>query len=188
VVAALDDPLARALREFPAAGVAVVAMAFRKADLYRDLAGYGAIVDSRENLGTLGVLWDSSVFEGRAPEGHALLRVLLGGWRRPEIVALSDDELVALARRELVQVMRESAEPLRVWTWRWPEAIAQYTLGHAARVSRVRERASAHPGLELCGTSYDGISLSAGVASAERCARQVFEAAKKEAGSHKVPA
>jgi len=63
---------------------------------------------------------------------------------------------------------------VRTWVWRWPRAITQYTCGHLERVARVRALAAQHPGLELCGTSYDGISFTAAILSAERAAASVL--------------
>jgi oxygen-dependent protoporphyrinogen oxidase len=163
-----DDALAARLAEIPFAGLAVVILAFREADLPRPLDGYGYLVTRDEGMDTLGVVWESSLFPDRSPSGVALLRVMLGGARHPEIADLPEADLLERARRELERVMGIHAAPARVWTRRWPRAIAQYTTGHLARVARARERARVS-GLELFGTSYDGISFTAAIASA-RCA------------------
>jgi oxygen-dependent protoporphyrinogen oxidase len=66
------------------------------------------------------------------------------------------------------------AAPVRHWTWRWPRAITQYTRGHLERVARARMRVQKHPGLELCGTSYDGVSFTAAIVSAEHAAARLL--------------
>jgi oxygen-dependent protoporphyrinogen oxidase len=172
IVCSLDAELARVLAGVPYGGLAMVALAFRASDL-GSLDGYGYLVARDEGLDTLGVLWESSVFDGRAPRGMALLRVMLGGVRRPEVVERSERDLIARARAELAPVMGE-AEPVRTWVRRWPGAIAQYELGHAARVAAARARAASHPGLELAGTSYDGVSFTGAVRSGFEVARRVI--------------
>ncbi len=174
MLADLDGELASGLAAFPYAGLAVVALAFRAQSLPAPLDGYGYLVARSEGLDTLGVVWDSSLFGDRAPEGRVLLRALRGGARRPDVAALAEDELVRRARRELGRVLGVGAPPLRAWIWRWPQAIAQYTRGHLERVARVRARAARLPGLELCGTSYDGIAFGSGVISAERAVERVL--------------
>ena len=174
LVSQLDAQLARALEEIPFAGLAVVTLAYRASDLPRPLDGYGYLVARREQLDTLGVVWESSLFEGRAPSDHVLLRCMLGGVRRPELAQLPETELVQRARRELALVMGLEAEPAVVWVKRWPRAIAQYTRGHRQRVEHIRDLAARHRGLHLVGTSYDGISFTAAVASAERWASHVM--------------
>ena len=172
IVRSLDPALARALSAIPYAGLAMVALAFRAAEI-GPLDGYGYLVAREEGLDTLGVLWESSVFGGRAPPGMALVRIMLGGVRHAEVVNLPEPDLFARAGRELVRAMGIDAEPIRAWVRRWPAAIAQYELGHAARVTAARARAAAHPGLELAGTAYDGVSFNAAVRSATDVARRV---------------
>jgi oxygen-dependent protoporphyrinogen oxidase len=165
---ALSDLLA----EVPYAGVAMVALAYRAADVGRSLDGYGYLVDRQEGLDTLGVLWESSLFDGRAPEGFAVLRVMIGGSRHPEAVARDEAALVQRARAELAGPMGVIADPVRTWVRRWPDSIAQYEIGHLERVAEARLLAARHAGLELCGSSYDGVSfgsaIRSGIAAADR--------------------
>jgi oxygen-dependent protoporphyrinogen oxidase len=168
----VDEALADALTEVVAyAGVAVVGLGYRAADLPRPLAGYGYLVTRREGLATLGVVWESSLFAGRAPEGHVLVRAILGGTRVPEAAERSEADCVQLARTELARVMGLHADPVHTSVHRWPHAIAQYTVGHGARVERLRQRVAVQAGLHLCGTSYDGVSFNHAVKSGRMMAR-----------------
>ena len=169
----LDPELAGALARFPFAGLALAAFACGAADVARPLEGYGYLVARREGLDTLGV---TSLFEGRAPAGTVLLRAMLGVARRPGVAALPEAEIAGRALRELAPVLGITATPLRTWVRRWPDAIAQYQLGHLERVRAARARAARHPGLELCGTSYDGVSFQSAIASANTAAARVLAA------------
>ena len=160
-----DSALADALSSVPYEGLAMVALAYRAADIRRPLHGYGYLVDRREGLDTLGVVWESSLFEGRAPEGFALLRVMIGGARHPDALSRDDKALITRARAEMAGPMRVLAEPVRSWVRRWPSAIAQYEVGHLERVAEARRLAARHPGLELCGSAYDGVSFTNAVRS-----------------------
>lgn len=161
IVGGLDAELAHVLAETPYSNVAVVALAYRAADLPGPLDGYGYLVARSEGLATLGVVWESSLFAGRAPAGHALLRVILGGARNPAVAALPESERIALAREELRRVMGIAAPPERTWAFTWPGAIAQYVRGHRERVAAARAAVARHPGLSLGGSSYDGIAFGA---------------------------
>ncbi len=174
----LDREVAQTLAGTPFASVAVVALGVSATALPRVLDGYGYLVPRGEGQVTLGVVHESALFDGRAPAGAALLRIILGGPRDPAIAARSDAELVLLARRELARVVGDVGEPLGVWTFRWPHAIAQYVRGHRERTARARARLERHPGLYLCGTSYDGISFGSAVAAGRALAdRLLAEAA-----------
>ncbi len=163
MLAGLDPGLGGRLAATTYSGVAVVALAYREADLPRPLDGYGYLVTRGEGLATLGVVWESTLFAGRAPAGHALLRVILGGARDPSIVSRPEPERIALARAELARVLRVTAEPVRTWAFAWPGAIAQYVRGHRERVAAARAAVGRHAGLTLCGTAYDGVSFGAAI-------------------------
>lgn len=151
------------------AGVAVVSLGFRVADLPRPLDGYGYLVARSEGLATLGVVWESSLFPGRAPEGHALLRVMLGGSRRPEVVGWPAEQQARVARDELAGVMGITADPVMQQVTAWPQAIAQYTVGHLERRAAIDDAVARLPGLSLCGSSYDGVSFGDAIASGVNC-------------------
>jgi oxygen-dependent protoporphyrinogen oxidase len=178
-----DPALADALMTIPYSSVNLVALAYRTTDIPRALDGYGYLVTRPEGLSTLGVVWESSLFPGRAPEGLALLRVFLGGARKPAAAALDRDGAVALARAELQEVMGIAAAPARTWTFHWPAAIAQYNVGHADRIAAIRARLAANPGLDVCGTSYDGVSFNQAIASGTRMGRSIALSAGVEAAA-----
>lgn len=188
IVEDCDAELGEALRGIPASGVTLAALAYRVEDVPRPLDGYGYLVTRPERLSTLGVVWESSLFPGRAPAGMALLRVFLGGARWPDVVELDEGGAVDLAREELGAIMGISADPVRTWAFRWPSAIAQYTVGHLERVAHLRACAGRHRGLHLCGASYDGVSFNHAIASGRRMARALAATLGARAAERSEPA
>jgi oxygen-dependent protoporphyrinogen oxidase len=176
IVAGLDPALAASLAAIPFSGIHVVALGYRIADVPHPLDGYGYLVTRPERMATLGVVWESSLFPGRAPEGMALLRVFLGGARRPELAGAAAPTAIAAACADLEHVLGITAAPVRTWTFPWPNAIAQYTVGHLGRVSAIRGRLQQHPGLSVCGTSYDGTSFNHAIAAGSRAGRNLAAA------------
>ncbi len=183
IVAPLDSDLSASLATIPFSGIHLVALAYRAADIPRALDGYGYLVTRPEKLGTLGVVWESSLFPGRAPDGMALLRVFLGGARRPELAIATAAAAIDAARADLKTVMGITAAPQRFWTFAWPNAIAQYTVGHLDRVSAIRAHLARHPGLTVCGTSYDGTSFNHAIAIGTRAGRDLAAALASERSS-----
>jgi len=175
IASGFDRELSVALASIPYADISMVALAYRADAIARPLDGYGYLVTRNEKLGTLGVLWESSIFPQRAPQGCVLLRVMLGGARRPEVRTLHDQAVGELAATEASQVLGISGPPIRQWVCRWPSAIAQYTVGHDARIATVRRLAAAHRGLHLCGTAYDGVSFNDAIASGRTAARAIAQ-------------
>lgn len=167
--------LATSVAQVTYAGLTVAGLGYALSDIPRALDGYGYLVTRPEGLATLGVVWESSLFPGRAAAGTALLRVFLGGMRRPDVVAASPQHVVRTARDELGRVMGITAEPRHVSVVAWPRAIAQYTLGHGARQRAMRALLDRHPGLHISGTSFDGVSFNHAVKNGRLTARRLTD-------------
>lgn len=170
ILSGLNEGISTVLRQIPYASMTVICFGYSRGQIRCSLDGFGYLIPKKEGCNTLGTLWDSSMFEDRAPEGKVLLRSMMGGACFPEYVALSDDEVVARVREDLTLTMGIDAQPEFVRVFRHPQAIPQYTVGHGKRLQALEESLRAHPGLILTGNSYRGIGLNDCVAAAERAA------------------
>jgi oxygen-dependent protoporphyrinogen oxidase len=103
----------------------------------------------------LGVVFESVVWPGRAPVGQVLLRCIFGGGRDPQAASLSDDELIAHARRDLEKVLGARGTPTLAAVSRRPRGIAQYALGHRDLVRAAVTAARTHR-IALAGADYRG--------------------------------
>lgn len=171
---AVSAELADALEAFPYVPVAVVYLGVERADVAHALNGFGFLVAEGEDLRVLGTVFESVVYPARAPADHVLFRCIFGGARDPDILSLSDDELIACARRDLDRALGDFArvEPVHEHVVRWPRAIAQYNLGHTARVRRA-ETLAGPLGIVLAGSAYHGVAVNKVVADAGRVCRAV---------------
>jgi len=174
MLSAMDDDIAATLRQIPYASMTVICFGYSRGQIGRSLDGFGYLIPKKEGLSTLGTLWDSSMFENRAPEGKVLLRSMMGGACFPQYVTLSDDEVVARVRKDLKLTMGIDAAPEFVRIFRHPQAIPQYTFGHGIRLQALEQALRAHPGLILTGNSYRGIGLNDCVAAAELAADEAL--------------
>jgi len=164
------------LRSVPSAPVAVVALAFKRERFPHPLNGFGFLVPRKEGARLLGCLWSSSIFSGRAPQSHVLLRCMYGGLRDPAAVALPEGRLLELCLRELSRFMGKLPEPDRWWIFRYTEGISQYPPGHLARLAAARLALSCDlPGVVLAGSSFEGISINLCVVQAGRAAAELTE-------------
>jgi oxygen-dependent protoporphyrinogen oxidase len=179
-VVGLDDPLAAELAGIPSAGLAVVALGYDESRLPAPLDGFGFLVPRGEGPRVLGVLWDSSIYPGRAPSGRALVRVMVGGALDPGAVCLEEAELLAIVRRDLQATMGLSADPDFVRVFRHPLGIPQYVVGHLARLARVEDRLARLPGLYVAGNGYRGVAINACAAEAAPLAERILSAGARE--------
>ncbi len=174
MVRTLDDGLADTLAGIPSAPMVVACLGFRTERLPAPLDGFGFLVPRTEGLRTLGVLWDSSIFPSRAPGGHALMRVMIGGATDPAAVELDDRQVLAVVEQDLGTTMGIAVPPEFVRIVRHRGGIPQYTVGHLERLARAERQLARWPGLELAGNGYRGVAINACVADAGPTATRVL--------------
>jgi oxygen-dependent protoporphyrinogen oxidase len=162
------------LRQIPYSTMTVACFGYEKEQIRYDLNGFGYLVPKQEKLSTLGTLWDSSIFEGRAPEGKVLLRSMMGGACFPEYIKLSDAEVESRVRSDLEKTMGIKAAPSFIRIFRHEKAIPQYTVGHGKRLESLAGLLEKQPGLVLTGNSYRGIGLNDCVAAANKGAEEAL--------------
>jgi oxygen-dependent protoporphyrinogen oxidase len=152
--------LAQALRQIRYLSTATLSLAFKRSAVAHPLDGFGFVVPKREDSRLLACSWVSTKFSHRAPADQVLLRAFVGGYRHQDLVARSDQELLALVRAELAQIMGIRAEPTHHEIYRWPQGNAQYDVGHLDRLRRIEQLAAeTHPGLYFTGSAYRGVGL-----------------------------
>jgi len=145
-----------------------LALGYRKNTFDHPLQGHGFLVPKIERKLMFGCTWVGNKFDYRVPPNIVVLRCFLGVNAMP----LSDEALVDAARDELHSIMGIEAEPVFQNIARWPNSMAQYTVGHEKRVARIEELTRAIPGLYLAGNAYHGIGIP-------DCVRMGQEAATK---------
>jgi oxygen-dependent protoporphyrinogen oxidase len=171
----LDAGIASILGEIPYSTMTVVCFGYRRERITRDLDGFGYLIPKQEGKNILGTLWDSSIFENRAPDGFVLLRSMMGGACFPQYINLPDEEVQKRVQADLQTIMGIKEVPDFVRIFRHDKAIPQYTVGHGKRLAALEERANAHPGLILTGNSYRGIGLNDCVAAAQKASDEAIE-------------
>ena len=173
LVAPVSNELSLLLSEIQYPPLSIVYLAYEKSATRTPLDGFGFLVAPAEGLNILGCVWNSSLFDGRAPQGTALLTVFVGGARNPQAARLTDADLVSVAHSELQQALGITSEPQLVAITRYDRAIPQYNLGHAARVQKVESLLKEIPGLNLIGNYLHGVSTGDVIKEAERVAKEV---------------
>lgn len=146
--------------------VASVALGFAREQIAHPLDGFGALLPWRLGRETLGVIFSSTLFPGRAPAGKVLLTAFIGGARNVSVRNLPEAELVERVLADLRPLLEIHGSPIFQHVSLWSRAIPQYELGHGARVSRIAAALGRLAGLHLRANWRDGVSLADSVASA----------------------
>ena len=156
------------------APVAVVAAGYAAHQIYSPPSGFGVLIPRSEKLRTLGTVWNSSLFAGRAPQGMFTMTSFAGGATDPEIVDLAEEEIAGIVQEETGRVLDIGGPPVASRVWRHPKALPQYNLGHAHTVQSIRAAAGEIPGLFFAGNYLSGPSLG-------KCVEQGFQSAEAAA-------
>jgi protoporphyrinogen/coproporphyrinogen III oxidase len=172
---ALPDAAAADIAELtrlPYPAVASLALGFARRDVSHALDGFGCLVPSAERRNLLGVLFSSTLFDGRAPQDHVLLTCFLGGVKHPATGMADTGMLLSLVLPELRDLLGVHGEPTFVQHTTWPQAIPQYNLGHDAFARAAERVEAAMPGFVIDGQFRRGVSVGDCVASSRAIAER----------------
>jgi oxygen-dependent protoporphyrinogen oxidase len=154
-----EPDLARLLGAVPYSSSLTLTLAYDKSTFGRPLNGFGFLVPSKERNRLVACTWVANKFSYRVPDDMVVLRCFFGGANDEAILRETDESVVRIAREELQRMMQVNAEPLFHHIARWPQSMAQYTVGHQARLKDIEQRVGNIPGLHLAGNGYYGIGI-----------------------------
>ena len=119
------------------------------------LKGFGCLFPRSEGFRARGVLFNEYIFAGRGP-AHSETWIF-GGALDPDVVRLSDDELIEQIRTERQRLYGEHREAIGIHTTSWPEALPHYSV----ELERVLTQLPAPPAnVELAGNYLGRIGLA----------------------------
>ena len=168
-----ERPMA-ALENIPHPPVSSIFLGYRRDQVAHPLDGFGGLVPAVEHRDVLGILFSSTLFPGRAPEGHVGLTVFAGGMRQPGHGRLPTAELLERIGRDLRELVGAAGDPAFVRHTFWPRAIPQYTLGYEQWKETLATMEQSNPGLFIGGNARDGISVPDCVKSGLKLAEKVI--------------
>jgi len=171
----IDRKLSSTLSEIPYPSVSVACLGYKKDKFTADLDAFGYLIPSREKRKILGTLYDSSIFPNRAPEGYALLRIMVGGARASDLAMEQEPRLLEMIRKELSDIIGITAAPDFVRIYRHEMAIPQYTVGHTERLRIMDRILEKQKNLYLTGNAYRGISVNDCIENSAKLAEKIIE-------------
>ncbi|MBK1853827.1 protoporphyrinogen oxidase [Verrucomicrobiaceae bacterium 5K15] len=143
------------VRTLDAPPVTSLVLGFKREDVEHPLDGFGMLIKADENSPLLGVLFSSSMFDHRAPEGHVTLTCMMGGSLSPELAENSDEVVLA----ELHRLLGVRGTPTFRYRSSWENAIPQYGLDYQEAVEALEACENSHTGLYFAGNYRGGISV-----------------------------
>ena len=174
------------LAEIEAASVAIVTLALPADQVTVPLTGSGVLVPPVEGKVVKAVTyldrkWDW-IARSAERSGLRLMRVSMGRHGDSEVIARSDEELVALARIDLDAMRGVRGVPVDSRVSRWGGALPQYAVGHRTRVDRISHGLRELPTVALCGAAFEGVGIAACVSTSYEAAGRVARGLELKAG------
>jgi protoporphyrinogen/coproporphyrinogen III oxidase len=171
LVAPIASDLAHRLSAIAYASLAVVATGYYKRQASSPLNGFGVLIPRSEKRRTLGVVWNTSLFDGRAPDGQMAITSFIGGTTDPEIAQKPTEEIAAMVQKDHKEVLGITGSPLASMVWVHQKALPQYNLGHGHVVQAIRDAERSVAGLYFAGNYLEGPSIG-------RCIERGFQTAE----------
>jgi oxygen-dependent protoporphyrinogen oxidase len=173
LIASLSPALARTLSGIEYAPVAVVASGYYERQISQALDGFGFLIPRSEKVRTLGTVWNSSLFPGRAQAGSVAITSFIGGATDPKVVEHSEDEVASIVQAENAHILGITGSPIATAVWKYPKALPQYNLGHGHIVEALRDGERANSGMFFCGNYLEGPALGKCVETGNQTARAI---------------
>jgi protoporphyrinogen/coproporphyrinogen III oxidase len=174
----LDAELGERMGEIPYSSAMTVSLGFQLDQVGGLPSGFGFLVPAKERRRMLACTFVHRKFPENVAEGKALLRCFMGGSRDPEVLNLSDAEALSTVRQELKEILALTAEPLFTRVERWPNSMAQYSVGHEERLRAIHAELTKLPGVLLAGNAYSGIGISDCIRTGRAAAERALAACK----------
>lgn len=123
---------------------------------------YGGLIPSHSGEPTLGILFPSSCYTGKAPDGGALFTVFLGGVHHPEVLNMSNKEIEKIIHHDLYNMLNLPKEVTidALHIFRHQKAIPQYEINSGQRFKYIHQLETQYEGLYLGGNMIGGIGLA----------------------------
>ena len=169
---AVAPDVAQKLSGIAYASLAVFAAGYYTKQVSGPLDGFGVLIPRCENHRTLGIVWNTSLFPGRAPDGQMVLTSFIGGATDLEITARPKQEIAVIVQKDHERILGITGPPIRFALWTHQKALPQYNLGHGHVVQAIRDAEQSVAGLYFAGNYLEGPSIG-------KCVERGFYVAEK---------
>ncbi len=161
--------LSSELSKIPYASISTCLLGYRIDQIKHPMNGFGFLIPRNQGKRILGGLFASGLFEKRCPQGHASIKVYIGGAHDSAIQDESDEDIKEIITSELAPILGITGTPDYFHVNKINSAIPQYNLGHQAIKDAIYNQLTDIPTLHLAGNYLEGISVNEAIRSSEGC-------------------
>ena len=169
----VDVMLSGLLARIPYAGVATINLVFRRDQIPLLPNAAGFVVPAIEGRSLIACTFSSQKWMDRTPDDLVVLRAFVGGALHAHHLDRDDATMISAVLRDLHDLLQIQAAPVRSVVTRWPRAMAQYHVGHLARLAEIRLAEMQVPCLALIGNGYEGVGIPDIIVQADLAAERL---------------
>jgi len=172
-----DEVLQKSFDKFTTASAITMYLGFDVPDSVLPADGTGFIVSHNSDLVCNASTWTSRKWKHTSKEGNLLVRLFYKNInpRYEELAAMTDEQLVEVAREDIKLSLGIEDEPTVVNVTKWIDKMPRYDLAHNEALSVVvNDLADRYPNLLLAGCSYFGVGIGACIQNGKKTAGQII--------------
>ena len=174
-----DNSLQKNLDKFTTASAITMYLGFDVPDSVLPADGTGFIVSYNSDLVCDASTWTSRKWKHTSKDGNLLVRLFYKNInpRYEELAAMTDEQLVEVARQDIKLSLGIKEEPIVVNVTKWIDKMPRYDLAHNEALSIVvNDLADRYPNLLLAGCSYFGVGIGACIQNGKKTAEKIITA------------
>ncbi|MCO4339496.1 protoporphyrinogen oxidase [Staphylococcus agnetis] len=154
------DPAFDYFKHLEASSVATIVFAFDEKNIKNTHNGTGFVIARTSNTSITACTWTTKKWPHTTPDGKVLIRAYIGKPGDDIVKTHSDEELVAIAKKDLSQMMTFYGEPDFTIVNKMLDASPQYHVGHIHQIKQIQEHVyKNYPHLQITGASFEAVGL-----------------------------
>jgi oxygen-dependent protoporphyrinogen oxidase len=160
--------------------LSLLALGFGREQVGHSLEGTAIFVPIVEGQRLRAVLFSSSVYPARAPQGHVLLTCFIGGAWNPAPARQATGRLLASTLSELRPLLAIRGEPTFFKHIALSHSLPQYNVGYNRVLTCLERMEAGLPGFFMAGNYRQGVSLRAALLSGYETAGRLLTSLEPE--------
>ncbi|MCO4328170.1 protoporphyrinogen oxidase [Staphylococcus hyicus] len=154
------DPGFDYFKKLEASSVATIVFGFDEKNIKNTHDGTGFVIARTSNTSITACTWTTKKWPHTTPKGKVLIRAYIGKPGDDIVKTRSDEELIAIAKKDLSKMMTFYGEPDFTIVNKMIDASPQYHVGHIHNIKRIQEHIyKEYPHLQITGAPFEAVGL-----------------------------
>ena len=170
------DEAFKYFNEMDSTSVATVVFAFDEQNIENTYNGTGFVIARTSNTDITACTWTTKKWPFTTPEGKVLIRAYVGKPEDTVVEDHTDEEIAAIARRDLEKMMTFKGDPDFTIVNRLPKSMPQYHIGHISQIRKIQQHVKqTYTGLRITGAPFEAVGLPDCIQQGKHAVEELIE-------------